>query len=252
MRRFSQLALLVLGIVVLGIAGAPGVHGDGATAAAARVGVAAPATAASVPFLGRDAAGRPLRYDPCHPIRYVVNPTRGPAGSAADIREAFRRLGAATGIEFVDAGATDEAHVRIGTMRASYQPERYGSGRWAPILVSFADEEQEPVLAGDVLAYGGSSLRAPASAPAAYVTGEVVLDTDLHLVRPGFGPGLTRGNLLLHELAHVVGLDHLDDRASVLYPTISSSSPDGYAAVDVTALAAVGRAAGCFVVAGPD
>jgi hypothetical protein len=247
----SQLVLLSLVATALFLAQAPGFRGEATTAAPARLGAASIASSAPVAFLSHDAAGRPIRFDPCRPIHFVVNPRGGSADAVADVRQAFRRLAEATGIELVDDGFTAETHRRVGRSRPSYQPERYGTGRWAPVLVTFTDVDHEPLLAGDVLAYGGASSYARGSSPAAYVTGEVMLDRDQRLVRPGFGPGLTRGNLLLHELGHVVGLDHLDVRASVMYPTISSSSPDGYAPVDLAGLAQVGRPAGCVNAAEP-
>ncbi len=83
------------------------------------------------------------------------------------------------------------------------------------------------------------------------MTGEVVFDRDLSPVRPGFGPGLTRGNLVQHELAHVAGLDHVQDRGQIMYPSISDRSPDGYAAGDRAGLAQLGAQGGCLRIASP-
>jgi hypothetical protein len=212
----------------------------------------APAPASSYAFLARDPAGKPLRFDPCTPIRFVVNPEGAPAGAVDEVREAFRRLGSALGATFVDAGLTDERHIRIGSgNRASYQPSRYGQGRWAPILVSWVTAGDEPVLAGNVLGYGGSTSYWNASSDRAFVTGEVVFDRDLGMTRPGFGAGLTRGNLVLHELGHVAGLDHVQERLQTMYPSISSESPDGYSSGDRAGLALLGRSAGCLRMASP-
>ena len=203
-------------------------------------------------FLAKDRAGRPMRYNPCLPVRFVINPAGAPAGAVAEVREAFRVLGGALGITFLDAGTTTETHVRIGAgTRRSYQPERYGEGQWAPILVSWASAADEPILAGNVLGYGGSTSYWTTISDQAYVTGEVVFDRDLSLVRPGFGAGLTRGNLVLHELGHVLGLDHVDDRSQVMYPSISTRSPDGFAGGDLAGLARLGSEGGCLRVASP-
>jgi hypothetical protein len=203
-------------------------------------------------FLSKDRNGRGMRFDPCQPVRYVLNPDGAPAGAPDEVREAFRRLGAATGIQFVDAGTTSETHIRIGTgARRSYQPERYGVGQWAPILVSWATAADEPILAGAVLGYGGSTSYWTSASDQAYVTGEVVFDRDLSLVRPGFGAGLTRGNLEQHELGHVAGLDHVQDRGQIMYPSISDRSPDGYGPGDRAGLAQLGAQGGCLRVASP-
>jgi hypothetical protein len=203
-------------------------------------------------FLSKTSNGRPMRYNPCAPVRYVVNPAGAPAGAVDEVRESFRRLGTATGVSFVDAGTTTESHIRIGTgTRASYQPQRYAVGQWAPILVSWVTAADEPVLGGNVLGYGGSTSYWSSVTDQAYVTGEVVFDRDLSLVRPGFGAGLTRGNLVQHEIGHVAGLDHVQDRGQIMYPSISDRSPDGYGPGDRAGLAQLGAQGGCLRTASP-
>lgn len=242
--------LVAASIVLAPFAG----HGEELATGAAAAGsvTGAPGTAAgSFAFLSTNDDGGPLRFDPCRPVRYAINPDGAPGGALADVHEAFRRLGAATGITFDDAGPTTERHARIGgSSRLSYQPARYGDG-WAPVLVSFATENDEPVLDGSVLGYGGSTSYWTSSTDAAYVTGELVLDRDLSLVRGGFGAGMTRGNLIMHELGHVAGLDHVTDRGELMYASISSQSPDGYGPGDRAGLAQLGAAAGCLRTARP-
>jgi hypothetical protein len=202
-------------------------------------------------FLATDRQGRPMRYDPCSTIRYVVNPDGAPSGAVDDLHEAVRRLGAVTGLAFSYAGSTAETHLQVGTAsRSSYQPSRYGSG-WAPVLISFADASAEPLLAGNVLGYGGSSSTWTAASDQAYVTGEIVFDRDLHIVRGGFGAGLTRGNLMLHEFGHVLGLDHVQDSTQIMYPTLTTRTPDGYGAGDRAGLAQLGAGTGCLKLPAP-
>ena len=78
--------------------------------------------------------------------------------------------------------------------------------------------------------------------------GGLGLDTPdlLAHLKPGFGAGLSRGNLLLHELGHVVGLGHVSNAHLLMNPTMTSYTPNGYAAGDATGLAMVGRNAGCI------
>lgn len=224
-----------------------------ATVGASAVGeLAGTSLAGSYAFLARDRAGAPTRFDPCRPVRFVINPAGAPAGAVEEVREAFRRLGDVLGMTFVDDGLTTETHVRIGNgTRLSYQPARYGSGRWAPVLLSWVSAKDEPILAGNVLGYGGSTSYWTSSSDQAYVTGEVVLDRDESLVRPGFGAGLSRGNLELHEIAHVVGLDHVADRNEIMNPSVTDRSPDGYGAGDRAGLAQLGAGAGCLRTASP-
>ena len=207
------------------------------------------APTAEFPFLRRSKNGGPVRYNPCIDVHFAVNPAKAPAGAVDEIQAAFTRLGDATGIHFVYDGPTTEKHGPFGERKA-LQLDRYGN-RWAPILISWADASAEPLLAGGTIGYGGSTSFLSGSFDEAYVTGEVVFDTDQSVLRPGFGPGLTRGNLELHEIGHVVGLDHVQDRGQVMYPAISSDSPDGFAAGDRANLALLGADQGCLNVPPP-
>jgi hypothetical protein len=205
-------------------------------------------------FLSTTRDGTPMRFDACRPIRYVVNPDGAPAGAVQEIHDGFRRIAAATGLRFESAGSTTETHLPVngGTRRKSYQPDRYGSGLWAPLLITWTTERQEPVLAGMTLGYGGATSYWLSSTDQAYVTGEVVFDRDLGVLRSGFGAGLTRGNLVLHELSHVLGLDHVADRRQLMNPSLNAETPDGFGAGDRAGLTRVGAAAGgCLRVASP-
>jgi hypothetical protein len=254
-RLVVRVLLLAGTLAVASIALAPFAgHGQElATGAAAAGSVSGAAGTASgiFAFLSSDDDGQPLRFNPCAPVRYTINPDGAPDGALADVHEAFRRAGAETGITFDYVGPTTEAHERIGGAgRLSYQPNRYGDA-WAPVLVSFATEDDEPVLDGNVLGYGGATSYWTSSSDPAYVTGEIVLDRDLALVRPGFGPGMTRGNLVEHELGHVIGLDHVADRSELMYASISGQSPDGYGPGDRVGLSKLGASAGCLDTARP-
>ena len=54
------------------------------------------------------------------------------------------------------------------------------------------------------------------------------------------------GPVLLHELAHAVGLDHVNDTTQLMNAFASASGPTTYGAGDLTGLWQVGAAAGCF------
>jgi len=199
-------------------------------------------------FISRDADGSPVRYNPCQPIRYVINPERAPARGIDDVHEAFRRIGVAMGVEFVFEGHTSETHRPYHQdRRPLYQPERYGTGVWAPILVSWATERDEPALRGYVVGVGGSSwYRAGPHHDTAYVTGEIVLDVNEEGLRPGFGQAQSRGVLLLHEIGHAVGLGHVDDPSQVMAPSLSPTGPSDLAAGDRAGLQELGIAKGCL------
>jgi hypothetical protein len=131
----------------------------------------------------------PVGYDPCRPVAYVTRPG-GPSAGDQMVAEAIAMVSAATGLQFVDEGRTDEPP---SDEREAYQPERYGE-RWAPVLIAWSDAEESPRLGqslpdmplADVAGYAGSrsaglSMTDPTTGVTTttgqvFVTGSVVLD----------------------------------------------------------------------------
>jgi hypothetical protein len=159
--------------------------------------------------------GAPVTFDPCRPIRYVVNERTAPPGSAGLLDGAIATVSDVTGLRFEAAGLTDEPPTQP---REAFQPDRYGD-RWAPVLVAWSDPIELPALAGDVAGIGGATrITSGDQVDDVYVSGIVALDgakLGLLLGRPG-GEAGARG-VLLHELAHLVGLGHVDDPAQLLH-----------------------------------
>ncbi len=209
---------------------------------AAAVGQVRPVTTAAVSGWGPswvDERGRPARWDPCRPIGYVVQAGWIPDAGRADLAEALRRVSQASGLVFVDEGDTTELPSRE---RPSYQPERYGE-RWAPLLVGWVPSASTDLGLGAGVQGVSLSVAVPGRDGASLVTGQVVLDATVRR-SPGFGPGTTDGEVLLHELAHAVGLGHVLDPTQVMYPR-TTSSESVFGAGDRAGLAAVGAGAGC-------
>ena len=186
-----------------------------------------------------DEAGRPGRFDPCTPLHYVVNPRWAPARGRADLAEALRRLSAASGLQLVAEGDTDEVPSQD---RSAYQPERYGD-RWAPLLLAWVPPEATDLGLDGPVQGVSLSFAVPSRGGPSLVSAQVALDAGNRLAA-GFGPGTTDGEVLLHELAHAVGLGHVLDATQVMYPQTTSSESQ-YGAGDRAGLAAVGAPAGC-------
>jgi len=200
----------------------------------------------------------PVAYDPCRPIHYVTRPDGAPNGADQLIAEAVAKVSLATGLVFINDGATDEAP---SSDRDSFLPERYGD-RWAPVLIAWSNPSESPDLGGggsgdsagstlEVLGYAGSSSAgyAESSDPAApessgqqiFVSGGVTLDgpdfAELLTQRGGYAEARAT---VMHELGHLVGLDHVSDDSQLMSPTLSDDLTD-YASGDLEGLAALGQ-----------
>lgn len=182
-------------------------------------------TTGSYAFLHTDDDGEPVGYDPCRPVPYVTNSAGRPAALEGVVHEAARIVSEASGLLLVHEGETDEPP---SMDRPLIQPERYGED-WAPVLVAWSDEQSFPELGGQVAGIGGSAaVPGPTGQGRWLAAGRVVLDgPDLAamLDRPG-GADQVRA-IVVHELAHVLGLDHVDDTGELMHPLTRDRSDLG-------------------------
>lgn len=191
------------------------------------------------------------RWNGCQVITYKVNlasvPTRYRTTFLNETHTAFRVLAARTGMRFTYRGQTSEV------------PRTTNAGKLsAEIVVAYTTPSRTNYpLSGRTAGYGGSramwwgySSGGRTQYQGAITRGFVVIDTPdaLRYFKPGFGTGQRRGNLLMHELGHAMGLAHVSDRRQLMYPSISSRTPNGYYYGDRYGLAKVGRRAGCVTV----
>ncbi len=191
----------------------------------------------------------PVRYNPCEPIRYVVNAALAPPGTVDDLHAAVRMVEEATGLTFVNEGQTDEE--AVGN-RLIFQPQRYGN-RWAPILVTWGHGERfrmEPTNPA-----GGQSFQVEGT----YVSGVLIVNVDAvaqdhNRSRPasGFGEGTTWGRVFIHELGHIVGLGHVARSDQIMFPELGVQAGRAeFHAGDLAGLRLLGKDAGCLPVPAP-
>lgn len=190
----------------------------------------------------RWAPGSAARWNPCATIGYRVNPTQGGAGAVADTRAAFVRLGQATGLRFVYRGTTTRV-------------PQYGGNSWYPadtqIVVAWARRHQSSLFR---LYPGAVGVGAALSSSGWYngngtrmnriTKGMVVVDSAKRF-RAGFGVGLTRGEIIMHELGHAVGLGHHGAPSQLMYPWMTNRAAT-YGLGDLRGMWLRGARMGCL------
>ncbi len=182
-------------------------------------------------FLQTQADGEtPVAYDPCTPVRIVVNERLAPQDADDVLARAVLEVEDVSGLDLEVVGTTDDPP------RAHEDDPDVGDG-WRPVQVSWTDADEVGRLEGPVAGLGGSTW-VEEDGVRRYVTGEVMLDAP-DITRGGRGGSLATA-VLMHELAHVLGLDHVDDRGELMHP---SSPRDGWGPGDRAGLAALGDVA---------
>jgi len=192
-------------------------------------------------FWALDHRGGPLRWDACSPVTFVLNLRGAPDDAEGDVRTALGILRDASGLDLVLEGLTDEAP-EAG--RSLIEPTAQG-WRWRPVLIAWAD----PGDGGLPLTALDRGIALPMAVRDAdlesYVTGQVVMNAARTDLVPGFGDRSDAvGATLLHELAHLLGLDHVDDLRQLM-SVDPGRGPVVLGPGDRVGLERVGRSAGC-------
>lgn len=168
---------------------APGVFGDGEYA------------------FSETAGSQPVAFGSCNlPLHVVINDARRPEGAEGLVEQAVDTVSEASGFPMIVDGTTDETP----DPDRALEQERYGPGA-APILIAWTGPDRIPQLAGDTLGRGGPrGIHDAATGRPYYTTGHVFLDA------AELGEELRKGHddtvraTIMHELGHVLGLDHVD------------------------------------------
>jgi hypothetical protein len=154
----------------------------------------------------------PVGWDPCEEIHYRINPAGGPPGGSELVRQALDRASAATGLAFEDEGETDERPFPGGVKLF---------GRPDPVVIGWADAGEYPDLAGEVAGVGGAVAERGNGGRLRYVSGGIVLDVEAFTATAVAQQPRAMEGIVLHEVAHVIGLGHVSEPMELMYATIA-------------------------------
>ncbi|HET6560469.1 MAG TPA: matrixin family metalloprotease [Marmoricola sp.] len=188
--------------------------------------------------------GHKIRWDPCAgAITWTFNPRHAPTRGLKQLKAGFRRIQRATGLELEYAGTTGQ------------KPNPFGQGirNGADLIVGwrtardydlFDDHPQVVGEGGNTHRYGFREADGTATSKA--ISGGVVLNAsrDRRLAN-GFGRGYTWGEVIIHEIGHVLGLSHTGSPQQVMYFQTIRRDAD-WGAGDLRGLRRVGDSRGCL------
>lgn len=160
------------------------------------------------------------RWNACAPLRLALNADSAPKGAVADFRIAVDKIRQGSGLDLRIVATTDAAPVE------DWAASR-GQGDWRPVLVSWGRSDT------GVLGDGASATTVPygvtnSAGQGVWVSGQMRFNTDNdYMYARGFGAYGSRVLLYMHELGHLVGLDHVQDADQMMFSSVSRAVDAG-------------------------
>jgi len=160
--------------------------------------------------------GTPAVWEPCEAIRYTINLENSGETGEQDVHTAVAHIATQTGYKFEYVGETNQ----IPTETWGVTPTE--TGQWPPVLIGWATPDQTPLLKGTEVARA-AQIHVETPEGLRYVSGAVALNLEqLATYQPGFVGTRTQGSVLLHELGHIVGLDHTPNSTQIMYKHVGA------------------------------
>ena len=170
--------------------------------------------------------GQTFFFDPCRPVYWVVNPANEPPGARELLFSAFDEISKRTGLLFIYSGETDETY----TWKRDARNDRYTDVDfpWRPVLVSYLYADEFAEVQRSFRNYDSARQAAGFAGARAVkergtgsrlvsVTGEVTMEAgwSRYILEAGFPKELWW--VFVHEIGHLVGLDHVSDPNHLMY-----------------------------------
>jgi hypothetical protein len=195
-----------------------------------------------------------VRWAPCmryngtrhaNVIDYKIN-AAGRQRRVRLVKRAVRRVHRATGLTFHYAGSTSYIpHAVNGVLQAAEQKKQ----THVRFVVAWAfmgtGSNASNLLTGTEQGVGTIRWASSPTSQLRVTDAALVMKRGAHL-RAGFLAGGSEGTLLLHELGHTVGLQHVDDPTQIMHAVLGAQSPSTYAPGDRAGLTRVGATQGCM------
>ena len=227
--------------------------------------VAHPATAATATYSVNHAidphTGRSVvaRWTPCLTIGGVTSPTTisyavntgGVASRVTLVQKALAQVTSYSGLRFRYVGTVSYVphyavlHYPSGD-RLMFNAAQQRAATHADLVVGWVSASKTNLFRGTEAGVGTVSWTGSYRSQLRIVEAAALIKLGVPL-RSGFSGGASVGSLLLHEIGHAVGLNHVGATSQIMYPVLGSYTPAAYQSGDRTGLRVVGRAAGCFV-----
>lgn len=183
-----------------------------------------------------------VRWNPCTVLRYAIN-TNG-YGNEQMIHDAVANAAGIAGITVQFVGSSSWVATRSAPLPPEVAKATRRSGPF-DILVSLGDPSMTDLVGGSTVGLAVNFSAMGTGFGVQFTKSSVMID--MRSAANGLYANDGTASVMRHEVAHALGLGHVDDTAQTMNPSIGWFTPNHYAQGDTAGLRAVGVNTGCIV-----